>query len=92
MNDLVQTNIYHYGMENLKTPRHSGEICSLINNRSHKWYFLSKMQPNEIFLIKNWDSKYREYENHALNAPHIAMNFQEKSNQKQGKVLKLELL
>ena len=69
MNDLVQTNIYHYGMENLKTPRHSGKIYSLINNRSHKWYFLSKMQPNEIFLIKNWDSKYREYENHALNAP-----------------------
>ena len=92
MNDLVQTNIYHYGMENLKKPRHSGKIYSLINNRNHKWYFLSKMRPNEIFLIKNWDSKYREYENHVLNAPHSAIELPGKIKSKTRQSIEIRTL
>ena len=92
LNDLVQTNIHHYGMENLKKPRHSGKIYSLINNRSHKWYFLSKMRPNEIFLIKNWDSKYREYENHALNAPHSAIELPGKIKSKTRQSIEIRTL
>ena len=92
MNDLVQTNIYHYGMENLKTPRHSGKIYSLINNRSHKWYFLSKMHPNEIFLIKNWDSRFREYENHVLNAPHSAIELPGKIKSKTRQSIEIRTL
>jgi hypothetical protein len=55
-NDLVQTDIHHFGESDLKTPRHSGQIYSLRHSLSHKWYYFPDMQPDEILLLRNWDS------------------------------------
>ena len=54
--DLVQTHIHHFSESDPDTPRHSGQIYSLRHNLSHKWYYFSAMQPDEVLLLRNWDS------------------------------------
>ena len=55
--DLVATDIQHFGEDNLEAPRHSGQIYSVRYNPAHQWYYLSDMQPNEVLLLKCYDSR-----------------------------------
>jgi hypothetical protein len=54
--DLVDTDIQHFGEEDLTTPRHIGQIYSVRYNPAHRWYYLSQMQPDELLLLKCYDS------------------------------------
>ena len=54
--DLVNTAIHHFGEDDLDHPRYSGEIYSLTYNPAHRWYYAKDMQPDEVLLLKNWDS------------------------------------
>ncbi len=54
--DLVGTDIHHFGEDDLEHPRYSGEIYSLVYNPRHRWYYAKDMQPDEVLLLKNWDS------------------------------------
>ena len=54
--DLVETDIHHFGEDDLEHPRHSGQIYSVRYNPAHRWYFAAHMQPHEVLLLKNWDS------------------------------------
>lgn len=55
-NDFVETNIHHFGEDDLENPRHSGQVFSLQHNVAHQWYFASHMQPNEVLFLKGYDS------------------------------------
>lgn len=54
--DFVETDIHHFGEDDLDNPRHTGMIYSVRHNPSHRWHYFSDMQPNEVLLLKNWDS------------------------------------
>jgi hypothetical protein len=54
--DLVETDIQHFGEGDLTTPRHSGQIYSVRHNPAHRWFYLSQMQPHEVLLLKCYDS------------------------------------
>jgi hypothetical protein len=54
--DFVVTQIRHFGEGDLKTPRHIGEIYSVAYRPEHKWFYVSRMQPTEILLLKCFDS------------------------------------
>jgi hypothetical protein len=54
--DLVETEIHHFGEDDLEHPRHTGRIYSLRHNPRHRWYYVASMQPDEVLLLKNWDS------------------------------------
>lgn len=54
--DFVATDIHHFGEDDLKHPRHSGEIYSVVYNPAHRWYYAADMQSDEVLLLKNWDS------------------------------------
>ena len=54
--DYVETNIYHFGEDDLERPRHSGQIYSLRHRASHRWYYVPDMHPDEVLLLRNWDS------------------------------------
>ena len=55
--DLVQTDIHHFGEEDLDTPRHTGQIYSVRHNPAHQWFYLSDMRPDEFLLLKCYDSR-----------------------------------
>jgi hypothetical protein len=55
--DLVPTDIHHYGEGDLATPRHSGQIYSLRHNPAHRWFYASAMRPDEVLLLKGYDSR-----------------------------------
>ena len=55
--DLVTTDIHHFDEDDLSTPRHRGQIYSVRHNPNHRWYFFSEMQPDEVLLLKCYDSK-----------------------------------
>ena len=38
-------------------PNLESESFSVYRNEMHKWYFLSKMMPNEVILLKQADTK-----------------------------------
>lgn len=57
MADLVETEIQHYGEDNLAQPRHTGEIYSVRYNPAHRWFYVSEMQPDEVLLLKCYDSR-----------------------------------
>lgn len=57
MKDLVETEIQHYGEDNLAKPRHTGEIYSVRYNPAHRWFYVSEMQPDEVLLLKCYDSR-----------------------------------
>lgn len=46
--DLVATDLVY--------PEHRGEIYSVTPNPRHRWHYLSEMQPDEVLLIKCYDS------------------------------------
>ena len=55
--DLVATDIHHFGEDDLTTPRHSGQIYSVRHNPAHRWFYVSEMRPEEILLLKCYDSR-----------------------------------
>ena len=65
--DLVSTDIHHFGEDDLEHPRYSGEIYSVVYNPAHRWYYAKDMQPEEVLLLKNWDSSA---DDHASYTPH----------------------
>jgi hypothetical protein len=55
--DLVLTDIHHFGDTDFSTPRHRGQIYSVRHNPNHRWYFFSEMLPEEALLLKCYDSR-----------------------------------
>ncbi len=55
--DLVPTDIHHFGEDDLTQPRHSGQIYSLRHNPAHRWFYASEMRPDELLLLKCYDSR-----------------------------------
>ena len=54
--DFVETDIHHFGEDDLERPRHTGQIYSLRHNPEHRWYYVSDMQADEVLLLQNWNS------------------------------------
>jgi hypothetical protein len=54
--DFAVTEIQHFGESDLTTPRHVGEIYSVFYRPAHRWYYVSEMQPDEVLLLKCYDS------------------------------------
>jgi hypothetical protein len=54
--DLVATEIHHFGEGDLTVPRHSGQIQSVRYNPAHRWFYVSEMRPDEFLLLKCYDS------------------------------------
>jgi len=52
----VETRILHYGEDEEDTPRHTGHIYSLQYGAQHRWAYVSAMQPDEMLLLKCYDS------------------------------------
>lgn len=50
--DLEKTDIIYPNLES--------ESLSVYYNEMHKWYFLSKMMPNEVILLKQADTESRK--------------------------------
>jgi hypothetical protein len=55
--DLVATEIQHFGEDDLTLPRHSGQIYSVRHNPAHRWFYVSEMRPDELLLLKCYDSR-----------------------------------
>ena len=55
--DLVSTNIHHFGEDDLTTPRHRGQIYSVRHNPQHQWFYVSDMNSDEVLLLKCYDSR-----------------------------------
>ena len=55
--DLVITDIHHFGEEDVKVPRHRGQIYSVHYSAAHRWFYVSQMQPDELLLLKCYDSR-----------------------------------
>lgn len=55
--DFVDTDIEHYGEEDLSRPRHVGKIFSARWNPFHRWFYVSNMQADEILIFRCWASK-----------------------------------
>jgi len=55
--DLVATDIHHFGEDDLAKPRHSGQIYSVRYNPAHRWFYVSQMRPDEFLLLKCFDSR-----------------------------------
>ena len=55
--DLVATEIHHFGEDDLTVPRHSGQIQSVRYNPEQRWFYVSEMRPQEFLLLKCYDSR-----------------------------------
>lgn len=55
--DLVVTDIHHFGEADLEAPRHRGQIYSVRYNAAHRWFYAPAMQPEEFLLLKCYDSR-----------------------------------
>ncbi len=55
--DFVEVAIHHFGEDDLEHPRHSGHVYSCRHNPGHRWYYASRMQPDEVLFLKGWDSE-----------------------------------
>jgi hypothetical protein len=69
--DFVATDILHFGEDDLQHPRHSGQIYSVRHNPAHRWFYLSEMRPDEVLLLKCYDSRI---DGRARFMPHTGFN------------------
>ena len=69
--DLVATDIHHFGEADLTTPRHTGQIYSVRHNPAHEWFYVSEMRPDEVLLLKCYDSRA---DGRARFMPHTGFN------------------
>ena len=56
LKDFVPTRIEHFLEGNLETPHLTGEVYSFRHNPTHRWFYVSDMQPDEVMLLKCYDS------------------------------------
>lgn len=56
LDDFLPTQIEHYAESDLETPSLVGQIYSFQHNPNHRWYYISDMQPDEVMLLKCFDS------------------------------------
>ncbi len=61
LGDFVPTRIEHFLEDDLDSPHLVGEIYNFRHNPSHKWFYVSDMQPNEFMLLKCYDSMHDNY-------------------------------
>jgi hypothetical protein len=54
----------------LKYPDHTGEIYRISFNPAHRWFYVPNLQPDEILLLKTFDSS----SDHARFMPHSAFD------------------
>ena len=54
--DFIPTRIEHYLEGNIDTPNLTGEIYSFKHNVKHHWFYASGMTPDEVMLLKCFDS------------------------------------
>jgi len=55
--ELVETKILHFQEGQNDIPGHLGEIYSLYFNARHRWSFVSRMQTDDVLLLKCYDSR-----------------------------------
>jgi hypothetical protein len=73
--DLVGTEILHFGEDDLAVPRHRGDVHSVRYNPEHRWFYVSAMQPDEFLLLKCYDSRV---DGRARFVPHTAFQHPER--------------
>lgn len=56
--ELIDTAIEHYMEDDLSKPAHCGHIYSLRHSPTHRWYYVSRMQRNEVLIFKGYDSAH----------------------------------
>ena len=56
LDDFIPTEIQHFLEDDLETPHLTGQIYSFRHNPDHKWFYVSDMQPDEVMLLKCYDS------------------------------------
>lgn len=56
LDDFIPTEIQHFLEDNLETPHLTGEIYSFQHSPEHRWFYLSNMQPEEVMLLKCFDT------------------------------------
>ena len=56
LDDFIPTRIEHYLEDNLETPHLTGEVYSFRHSAAHRWFFASDMQPEEVLLLKCFDT------------------------------------
>ncbi|MDX1561946.1 MAG: CmcJ/NvfI family oxidoreductase [Gammaproteobacteria bacterium] len=57
LEDFVTTDIHHFAEGDVETPAHRGVIYALHHNPRHRWFYASEMQPDEVLLLKCYDSR-----------------------------------
>ena len=56
LDDFIPTEIQHFLEDNLETPHLIGQVYSFRHSSQHRWYYTSEMQPDEVMLLKCFDS------------------------------------
>ena len=56
LEDFISTQIQHFQEGDLETPAHVGEVFSFKYSPQHRWYYASDMQPDEVILLKCFDT------------------------------------
>ncbi len=56
LDDFIPTEIQHFLEGDLEKPHLTGEIYSFQHSAAHRWFYLSEMQPDEVFLLKCFDT------------------------------------
>jgi hypothetical protein len=67
--DLVDTEILHFGEDDLEAPRHRGSVQSVLYSPGQRWVYVSAMRPEEFLLLKCYDSRV---DGRARFVPHTA--------------------
>jgi hypothetical protein len=55
--DLVETEILHFGDGDIVTPRHRGHVQSVRYSPGQRWFYVAAMRPEEFLLLKCYDSR-----------------------------------
>jgi hypothetical protein len=69
--DLVPTEIQHFAEQDLHVPHHRGQVYSVRHAPEHRWFYASAMQPDELWLLKGYDSRD---DGRARFVPHTGFN------------------
>ena len=56
LDDFIPTEIEHFLEHDLDKPHLTGQIYSFQHNPAHRWFYVSNMQPDEVMLLKCYDS------------------------------------
>lgn len=56
LEDFIPTEIQHFLEHDLEKPHLTGEVYSFRHSPEHRWYYVSDMQPDEVMLLKCFDT------------------------------------